>query len=57
MPSLAPLASIAGHCGIRTRRHTRRRVTSGSMGNVGTIIDLSHVIADGIVTYPGCPAR
>ena len=25
------------------------------MGNVGTIIDLSHVIADGIVTYPGLP--
>ena len=25
------------------------------MGNVGTIIDLSHAIADGIVTYPGLP--
>ena len=25
------------------------------MGNVGTIVDLSHVIADGIVTYPGLP--
>ena len=25
------------------------------MGKVGTIIDLSHVIADGIVTYPGLP--
>ena len=25
------------------------------MGSVGTIIDLSHVIADGIVTYPGLP--